>query len=142
MNVVSLNNRGSALVEFAIVATLLLTLVFGIIECGLVMKDYLTIQQAAREGARSAATGDTTSTVIQKVIASSPATTLHSSDITLEKSASSSGGWVALSDSGGQNDAVSGGYVRVTVLLQHAWISTFFAASATTIRSVMVARRE
>ena len=49
------NKRGAALVEFAIVAMLLFTLLFGIIEFGLLIKDYLTLNQAAREGARSAA---------------------------------------------------------------------------------------
>ena len=49
------NKRGAALVEFAIVALLLFTLLFGIIEFGLIIKDYLTLSQAAREGARCAA---------------------------------------------------------------------------------------
>lgn len=46
--------RGAAVVEMAIVAPLLLTLVFGIIEFGWVFMAYQTITNAAREGARTA----------------------------------------------------------------------------------------
>ncbi len=46
--------RGAAVVEMAIVAPVLLTLVFGIIEFGWVFMAYQTITNAAREGARTA----------------------------------------------------------------------------------------
>jgi Flp pilus assembly protein TadG len=46
------DERGVALVEAAIVTPLLLMLVFGIIEFGLLFKDSLTIANAARAGAR------------------------------------------------------------------------------------------
>lgn len=49
--------RGAALVEFAIVAVLLFTLLLGIIDYGLLFKDYLALSQVAREGARTAALG-------------------------------------------------------------------------------------
>lgn len=45
--------RGAALVEFAIVATLLLTLSFGTFEMGLAWSDSQLVTQAARTGARS-----------------------------------------------------------------------------------------
>jgi len=61
------DNKGAAMVEFAIVALLLVTLVFGIIEFGLLIKDYLTLSQAAREGARSAALRSGVSTVTERV---------------------------------------------------------------------------
>ena len=47
--------RGAALVEMAIVVSLLFLLVFGMIDFGLVLRDYLALSQLAREGARSAA---------------------------------------------------------------------------------------
>ncbi len=46
--------RGASLVEFAIIAPLLLLLLFGIIEFGLTFNDYQSIRQGAREGAREA----------------------------------------------------------------------------------------
>jgi Flp pilus assembly protein TadG len=46
------NQRGAALVEFAIVLPLLLLLVFGIIEFGFLLYDQAVITNASREGAR------------------------------------------------------------------------------------------
>ncbi len=47
--------RGAATVEFALVASILLTLVFGIIQFGQFYSRYQVYQAAAREGARVAA---------------------------------------------------------------------------------------
>ena len=141
MNTIWRNNKGAALVEFAIVASLLLMLVLGILETGLLIKDYLAIDQAAREGARSAAIGDTTTVAIQRVVASAPTTVLTSANVTLERSASGSG-YVALTNNGAQNGAVPGDYIRVTVQLQHSWLTNLFSTSPTTILSKVVTRRE
>jgi len=46
------DDRGSSLVEFAMVATLLFTLMFGIIEFGFVFRDRLTIANATQSAAR------------------------------------------------------------------------------------------
>ena len=46
--------EGAALVEFALVATLLFTILFGIIEFGLAFRDWLSVTSATREGARVA----------------------------------------------------------------------------------------
>jgi len=51
------HRRGAALVEFALVSTLLLMLVFGMIDFGLAFSDLLALNQIAREAARSAALG-------------------------------------------------------------------------------------
>jgi Flp pilus assembly protein TadG len=45
-------SRGQALVELAVVAPLLVTLVVGIAQVGVIMYDQVTIDTAAREGAR------------------------------------------------------------------------------------------
>ncbi len=47
------NQKGAAAVEFAIVLSLLLTLIFGMIEFGLAMFNQQVITNAAREGARA-----------------------------------------------------------------------------------------
>jgi len=66
------NQRGAALVEFAIVVLLLFTLLFGIIEFGLIIKDYLTVSQAAREGARCASLRGDINAVTERVRNSAP----------------------------------------------------------------------
>ena len=59
------NNRreGQAVVEFALVLPVLILIIVGIIEFGLLMNNYLVVTYAAREGARSAALGGTLTTV-------------------------------------------------------------------------------
>lgn len=51
------HQRGSALVEFALVAPLLLLLIFGSLEFGRVFNAWIVVANAAREGARLAALG-------------------------------------------------------------------------------------
>lgn len=57
MNRVKINRRGAALVEMAIVLALLMLLVFGIVDFGLMFRDYLALSQVAREAARCGALG-------------------------------------------------------------------------------------
>jgi Flp pilus assembly protein TadG len=46
------NQRGAVLVEMAIVLPLLLVLLVGVVDYGLVLREYQILQNAAREGAR------------------------------------------------------------------------------------------
>jgi Flp pilus assembly protein TadG len=55
--------RGSVAVEFALLLPVLLLLIFGIIDFGRAINDQITLTQAAREGARLAALGYSTSAV-------------------------------------------------------------------------------
>jgi Flp pilus assembly protein TadG len=48
------SNRGQTLVEFAIVLPLLLLLIFGIVEWGIIMYDKAMLTYGSREGARAA----------------------------------------------------------------------------------------
>ena len=48
------SERGATMVEFAIIALLLFTLIFGIIEFGWIFNGYVTLTSAVREGARQA----------------------------------------------------------------------------------------
>lgn len=50
--------RGATLVEFAIVLPVLMTLIFGIIEFGIVYNDYIGLRQGARDAARQAVVAD------------------------------------------------------------------------------------
>src|SRR4051794_525192 len=60
--------RGAALVEFAIVLPLLMTLLLGIMEFGMIMRDYIMLGHGAREGARTAALRHPTAEIRQSVI--------------------------------------------------------------------------
>jgi Flp pilus assembly protein TadG len=52
-------NEGQAMVEFAIVLPLLMMLVFGIIQFGILFNNYMTLTDAVRAGAREAAVSRT-----------------------------------------------------------------------------------
>ncbi|MFN2222124.1 MAG: TadE/TadG family type IV pilus assembly protein, partial [Candidatus Promineifilaceae bacterium] len=51
------NSKGQALVEFALVITLLLLIIFVIIEAGRLFQAWVTVQNAARSAGRYAITG-------------------------------------------------------------------------------------
>jgi Flp pilus assembly protein TadG len=55
--------RGTALLEFALVAPLLVVLLFGTIEMGRVLNSIVLVTNAAREGARRGAVGDSDSQI-------------------------------------------------------------------------------
>jgi Flp pilus assembly protein TadG len=53
------NQDGQAMVEFVLVAPILLLLIFGIIQFGIVFNNYMTLTDAVRAGARQAAVSRT-----------------------------------------------------------------------------------
>jgi Flp pilus assembly protein TadG len=59
--------KGQALVEFALVLPLILLLLLGIVELGRVSNAYLVVIHAARHGARHAAVGATNAEIISSV---------------------------------------------------------------------------
>jgi Flp pilus assembly protein TadG len=61
------NEKGQSLVEFALVLPLLLLLLLGIMEFGLMFSNKLTLVNAAREGARYGAVHNVDSDYIVKV---------------------------------------------------------------------------
>ena len=62
-------DRGAVAVEFALLLPVLLLIVFGIIDFGRALNAQITLTQAAREGARLAALGDTTAQVQSRATA-------------------------------------------------------------------------
>ncbi len=59
--------EGAAAVEFAIISTVLLLILFGTIEFGKAYSQYQVLQGAAREGGRLAAVREPPSTVVARV---------------------------------------------------------------------------
>ncbi len=118
--------------EMVLVTPILLMLLFGIIEFGLIFKDVAIIKQATREGARTAAVGTTTSQIISQVKAS--VATISPDDLTIElKHRTYSDGWPSWdtastlgnigSGETAQNDALPGAQIRVQASYPHQLIS-------------------
>ncbi len=74
-------SRGQSLVETAIILPIVLLLVMGIIEFGLLFNNYILISNASREGARKASLGGTDSEVIQTI--QNMTTSLNLSNMTI-----------------------------------------------------------
>ena len=114
---------GGVSVEAALLTPLLITLLFGIIEFGFVFKDLLVVHQAAREGARIAAVGATTTEIASRIDNSAPTLTIADLTIVLEYRTYSGGIWSAwgtLGDIGGyENDAPANAQIRVSLTYLH-----------------------
>ena len=136
--------RGAALVEFALISSLLFLILFGIIEVGLLLGDQAQVGEAARQAARAAAVGSQTFTAETSAVAAGAGLHLTTANVFLEKSADGGGSWAALGDSAtGTNDAVSGNLVRATVTYSHPLVTTYiFSGSTKLLTSKMVMQRE
>jgi Flp pilus assembly protein TadG len=77
------NERGQTMTEFALVMPILLFLLLGIIQFGLVFNNYLTLTDAVRAGARKAAVSRRTSnpTQLTTTAVQNAATDLKASDL-------------------------------------------------------------
>lgn len=122
------NKRGAALVEFAIVALLLFTLVFGIIDFGLLLKSHLALSQVAREGARSAGLGYEDYDVRAKCVDWANKLGLQNFDpskVQIERT-----------------EPDPGGQVTVIIEYEHSMVTGLFGNQPRTLRTTMVMRRE
>ncbi len=75
------DERGQALLEMALVLPILILLLLGVVELGQVTYSYITVNNAARAGARVASVGGTDSDIAAAVQQASPA--LTSADLTV-----------------------------------------------------------
>ncbi len=66
------NEKGQSLVEFAILLPLLLLLLMGILEFGIMLNSYLTIHNSAREGARLGIVAGSNIEIKELIIKTSP----------------------------------------------------------------------
>jgi Flp pilus assembly protein TadG len=123
---------GQSLVEFALVVPFLLVLLLGIMEFGWFMKNELTVSNAAREGARYAVIGRSTSDIISRV-QTKAATVPGAPDkltITLKRDDNdASNGYnynTNLGNSGSSNDAPTGCMIQVNVSIPNRSLTGFF----------------
>ncbi|HEX9060397.1 MAG TPA: TadE family protein, partial [Clostridia bacterium] len=66
------SRHGQALVEFAVILPMLILLVMGIVQFGMMLGSYLSLQNAVREGARAGITGSTNDEIKGVIISTSP----------------------------------------------------------------------
>lgn len=87
---------GQTLVEFALLLPLLLLILFGTVEFGLVFVSYLEVVETAHDAARVASLGGSASQAESAGVAAAQAAGLRTSDVTvaLSGTSASGGGWV------------------------------------------------
>ena len=83
-----MNEQGQTMVEFALVVPLLLVVLFGIIQFGVVYNDYVTLTDATRVGARKAAVSrheaDPVGETVDKVESSASGLDLSKLDVSVD----------------------------------------------------------
>ncbi len=80
------DERGATLVEFALVATVFFTIVFGVLDLGRAAFQFNVIANSAREGARLAIIQSNTNAQVQNRVIASSANIISAGDITITRS--------------------------------------------------------
>lgn len=117
--------RGALSVEMAVLAPILVIFLFGTIELGMIMRDVMVLNSAAREAARTASLGHSNTEIIDRARAAATGIPPGSITVLLDYRTYSSGTWSAwttLTSTGGSNNAPSGSQVRVRVSYPHPLI--------------------
>ncbi len=117
---------GLATVELALVAPVLLFILFGFVELSWLLTDIFILNAAARAGVREAAVGASTSEITSRALSVGSALDEDALTINLDyrvKSGDTWGEWQTLGDtaqgSTTVNNAPSGAEVRVRLVYQH-----------------------
>lgn len=116
------------IVELAITLSVLLLVLFGIIEFGLLMRTYITVLHAAREGARAAALGATTSNIVNRVQNSAPGLSLSMVELKYSTDATPTWGTATTlgnNGAGTENNAPVGSLVRVHVTYNYKFLTRY-----------------
>lgn len=150
----SSRQRGVVSAELALVLPVLLLLLLGICEIGLLIADSLVLGNACREATRAASMGRTTAEIRSVATGSLPASiALTTEDITLERRSLVSGvwgDWTTLGDNtsvgSNYNNAGAGNQIRVTLTYQHRLVTGLILQAANqngtlTLRTSMVMLR-
>jgi len=112
------NEKGQAMVEFALILPVLLLLVMGIAEFGMMFNSYLSVQNATREGARIGIVGASDEEMEERILTTSPSLRKDRMVITIEPES---------------NSRISGDTLRVQVNYDYRmavpFISTLFGGN-------------
>lgn len=84
------HDDGAAAVEFALIAVIFFTLIFGAIQFGYTFFEYISVTHAAREGARWAALGAHADVVQARALAASPGLDPDRVNVSIDNPASTS----------------------------------------------------
>lgn len=119
--------RGTSLVEFALIAPLLIMIMLGILEFAIIARNQLMLANAAREGARTLALGRSTTSARTRVKSVSTQVPLSDNHITFTCSTDNGATFpFSVGDNGSQNNAPAGSMVKVTVERTHTTLTGFF----------------
>jgi Flp pilus assembly protein TadG len=122
------DRRGVMTVEMAVIAPILILMLFAAIELGLIIRDTIGMHTLAHQAGRLAAKGRTTCDVINSVVSTPSSLNTGALSTTLEKmpfdeDAGTFGSWTALGNNGVINDAHDGDRIRVTITYDHELVS-------------------
>lgn len=137
------STAGSVTVEMAIVAPILVLLLFGIIEMGLLLRDHLVLGSACREASRVASLGKTTTAITTRAKNSAVSLDTALLQVAMAYYDTTAGGWMTLSNTTeNRNSAPTGSQIRVTLTYPHTYFSPLarmFTHSDSNVRNLHVA---
>lgn len=121
-------NNGQSLVETALILPVLLLLLTGIIDFGLLFNSYLVVSNASREGARHAVVGDSDAQI--RSVAANAAASLDPARLEIEITP----GEAARDTGDSVTVTVRYGYSMITPVIAAFFPETFDIESSTTMR--------
>lgn len=144
---------GSVILEFALVVPILLVVLFGIMEFGWYAKNSLTVSNAAREGARAAALGRSTTDITARVRNMAAGVSGVSQSVAVDMkcdNGNDADGYAYTIPLGGdtcsgitcKNDALSGTMIRIRVTAQNRSLTGLFGFLNRTLQTDVIMRRE
>lgn len=104
MSYEKLNSKGQSLVEFTIVLPIILVLILGLLEFGLILNSYITINTISRNGARLASVGASDLEINQELIIDAPNIDFNKVTVTISPN---------------ESDRLRGESVRVDILYKY-----------------------
>lgn len=138
--------HGQGLIEFALVAPMLLMILIGILEAGWLIRNTLMVSNGAREGARAASLAKTTSDVQLRIQNSVKPLSVSGSGGSTTLRYSMNGGVdnfsYTLLDNGTQNNAPVGSFIQVVVVTKHRSLTALFPFLTRDVRFAVTMRRE
>jgi Flp pilus assembly protein TadG len=120
---------GATIVEFALLVPVLLAILLGILESGWMVKNYLTLANATRDGARGAAVGQSTTATQTRIqnLAQPLSLVSPNGSIVYEYSTDNGSTYVPWpADSNNKNSDPTGKLLRITTTTKHQPLTGFF----------------